>query len=86
MRSSSSSNEGAHGAICRRWPFLAHLASLAAMLVVWQAIASFFPPSLLPGPIPVFKRVWEILISGKFAFHMAQTLLRVGVGFLLAFW
>lgn len=86
MRSSSSSSEGAPGAsMWRRWPLFARLASVAAMIVVWQAIASFFPPALFPGPIPVFKKVWEIFVSGKFAFHMGQTLLRVAAGFLLAF-
>ncbi len=64
---------------------LVHVASVSAMLLAWHAIASFFPPSLLPGPIPVFKRVGEILISGRFAVHMAATLLRVGAGFFLAF-
>ena len=55
------------------------------MLVVWHAIARFFPPTLLPGPIPVFRRVWEIVLSGQFVIHMAATLLRVVVGFLSAF-
>jgi NitT/TauT family transport system permease protein len=86
MRSSSSSSEVAHGAsVWRRWPFLVHLASLTAMLVAWQVVAAFFPPALLPGPIPVFRKVWEIVVSGRFVFHMSQTLLRVGAGFLLAF-
>jgi NitT/TauT family transport system permease protein len=62
-----------------------HLASLATMLAVWQAVASFFPPSLLPGPVPVFEKVSEIVASGRFVFHMSQTLLRVAAGFLLAF-
>jgi len=55
------------------------------MLLAWHATASAFPPSLLPGPIPVFKRVGEIFVSGRFAVHMAATLLRVGAGFFLAF-
>jgi NitT/TauT family transport system permease protein len=86
MRSSSSSSSASRGvSVWRRWPFLVHLASLVAMLAVWQAVASFFPPSLLPGPLPVFRKVWEIAVSGRFAFHMSQTLLRVAAGFLLAF-
>jgi NitT/TauT family transport system permease protein len=86
MRSSSSSTEGARGAsIWRRWPPLVYVLSVLAMLVAWHAISSFFPTQLLPGPIPVFKRVGEIFVSGRFAIHMGATLLRVGAGFFLAF-
>ena len=55
------------------------------MLLVWEIVSLFFPPSLLPGPAPVFARVWEIFLSGEFAVHMGQTLLRVMCGFVLAF-
>jgi NitT/TauT family transport system permease protein len=86
MKSSSSSSEGARGAaIWRRWPVLVYLVSLATMLVVWHAIAKFFPPTLLPGPFPVFVRVWEIVVSGKFTEHMFATVARVLAGFLSAF-
>src|SRR5262245_19789798 len=86
MKSSSSSSEGAQGAsIWQRWPALVYLASLATMLLVWHAIARFFPPTLFPGPIPVFERVWEIIVSGQFIVHMAATVLRVAAGFLCAF-
>jgi len=86
MRSSSSSSEGAQaGSIWQRWPALVYLASLLTMLVVWHAIASFFPPTLLPGPIPVFQRVWSIMLSGQFLLHMGATMLRVATGFLAAF-
>jgi NitT/TauT family transport system permease protein len=86
MTSSSSSIEGANGAsLWRRWPPLVYVASVAAMLVGWHAIASFFPPSLLPGPLPVFRRVAEIFVSGRFAVHMGATLLRVVAGFVSAF-
>src|SRR5712692_9969331 len=86
MKSSSSSSEGAQGAsIWQRWPALVYLASLSTMLVVWHAIARFFPPTLLPGPIPVFQRVGGIIVSGQFVVHMAATMLRVAPGFLSAF-
>src|SRR5713101_6553335 len=86
MRSSSSLSEGAQGpSMWRRWPLLVHLASLTAVLVVWHAIAWFFPPTLLPGPIPVFERVWQIIVSGNFVVHMGATLLRVAAGFFFAF-
>src|SRR5713101_1697598 len=86
MKSSSSSIEGAPGAsIWLRWPMLVHVASVSAMLLAWHAIASFFPPTLLPGPIPVFERVWQIILSGNFTVHMGATLLRVAAGFFFAF-
>ena len=86
MKSSSSSIEGPKRAsVWRRWPLLVYLASVAAMLIGWHAIASFFPPSLLPGPLPVFRRVGEIFASGRFAVHMGATLLRVVAGFVTAF-
>jgi len=86
MRYSSSSTEAARGASTwRRRPALVYLASVLAMLVSWHAVASFFPTALLPGPIPVFRKVWEIFVSGQFAVHMGATLLRVFAGFFLAF-
>ncbi len=82
----SSSSEGSVAQLRRRpRPILLYLASGASVVVAWQVIAWFFPPSLLPGPLTVFRTVAEIVFSGKFVFHMAHTLFRVGVGFLLAF-
>lgn len=82
----SSLSEAVWGArMWRRWPILVHFASILTLLLLWQAIAWFFPPSLLPGPVAVFGTVWEIFVSGKFFFHMVHTLLRVGAGFLWAF-
>lgn len=72
-------------AVRRRWRPLVRLASVAVVVLGWQLIAAFFPPSLLPGPVAVLGRVWAIFVSGQFAFHMAHTLLRVGAGFLGAF-
>lgn len=87
MSSSSASSDVVAVGSGRQWPRLpvAHLASVATVLLAWQLIAGFFPPSLLPGPAVVFRRVWTIVMSGQFVFHMAHTLLRVGVGFLCAF-
>ena len=86
MKSSSSSAEAVQGAsIWQRWPALVYLASLLTMLLVWHGISRFFPPALLPGPIPVFARVWEIIVSGQFVVHMVATVGRVVAGFVLAF-
>lgn len=86
MKSSSSSSDRASSASAwQRWPALAYLASLAAMLGGWHVLSRFFPPALFPGPIPVFVRVWEIIVSGQFAVHMLATVGRVAAGFVLAF-
>lgn len=86
MTSSSSSTDTPGGvSLVRRWPLLVYLASLATLLLLWQAVAAFFPPSLLPGPVAVFRKVAQIIVSGKFFFHMAHTLARVGAGFVAAF-
>src|SRR5438128_1235228 len=92
MRSSSVSSEtvsvaprGRPSMVWHRWPLLIHCASVVAVLAVWQLVAAFFPPSLLPGPTTVLRRVATIVVSGQFAFHMTHTLLRVGVGFVCAF-
>ncbi len=61
------------------------LASGGALLLAWAALARFFPPSVLPGPGRVLTEVGAILASGEFPFHMGKTLLRVGLGFAIAF-
>ncbi len=59
--------------------------SFAGLILAWTMVARFFPPSVLPGPGRVLVEVWAILTSGEFLFHMGKTLLRVGVGFAIAF-
>ncbi|MBI3013487.1 MAG: ABC transporter permease [Candidatus Tectomicrobia bacterium] len=59
--------------------------SLLAILVVWWIISLFFPPSFIPGPEIVLKKVAALLFTGEFLFHMYKTLLRVILGFLWAF-
>ncbi len=66
-------------------PLALRLASGAVLLLAWYAAARLYPPSILPGPSQVLAEVWAILASGDFLFHMGKTLLRVGVGFAIAF-
>lgn len=65
-------------------PGSARLASLAAFFVAWQLIVWLFAPALLPGPAEVAIRFYEQLRSGELPGHLAITLLRVFVSFLLA--
>lgn len=67
-------------------PYLIRAASLSLLLLIWWTVSLFFPPTFVPGPGLVFKRVIGIIWSGEFFFHMYQTLFRVVIGFLLAYW
>ncbi len=61
------------------------LLSIASILIVWAGLASFFPPMLLPGPLVVARRLAELAARGDFWIHLRATILRVVVGFGLAF-
>lgn len=64
-------------------PVTAGLSALT-ILVVWQALSFFYPPSYLPGPRIVAQEIVRILASGEFLTHMLDTFRRVIVGFLIA--
>ena len=59
--------------------------SVAIMLTLWAMIASFFPPTLLPGPAVVGVRLAELMGTGDFWVHLGVTVQRVVAGFVLAF-
>lgn len=61
------------------------LLSLIALLVAWSIIASFFDPTILPGPVIVLKEVYKIFSTGEFLVHMFATIRRVVIGFVWAF-
>ena len=61
------------------------LLSLIALLVAWSIIASFFDPTILPGPAIVLKEVYKIFSTGEFLVHMFATIRRVVIGFIWAF-
>jgi NitT/TauT family transport system permease protein len=61
------------------------LVSVASILVVWAVLAAFFPPTLLPGPHVVARRLGELASRGDFWVHLRATIARVAVGFLAAF-
>jgi NitT/TauT family transport system permease protein len=50
---------------------------------VWFVLAALFPPSIIPGPVAVFKAMGENLASGQAFYHLYKTLLRVGLGLIL---
>ena len=63
----------------------AWLSSVAGIFVLWAILAAFFPPSLLPGPFVVARRLVELAARGDFWFHLGMTIRRVVLGFGLAF-
>lgn len=59
--------------------------SLASLVALWWLVASFFPPTLLPNPAVVSRRLWELITTGEFWAQAYATILRVLMGFAFAF-
>lgn len=59
--------------------------SFASLVIAWSVVASFFPPTLLPGPWVVARRLWELNASGVFWVQAFATIGRVLIGFTCAF-
>jgi NitT/TauT family transport system permease protein len=57
--------------------------SIASLLAVWLILALVFPPTIVPGPVPVFKALARNIASGQAFYHLYKTLLRVGFGLIL---
>ena len=61
------------------------LLSVASILLLWSVLAAFFPPTLLPGPVVVARRLGELAARGDFWMHLRATIVRVVIGFGMAF-
>lgn len=61
----------------RTWPLL-------ALALLWQVAAMQAHSRVLPTPLAVLQVLWREAASGELLFHLGQTLLRVGISFLLA--
>lgn len=61
------------------------LLSVGSVVILWTVIAAFFPPSLLPPPGVVARRLAQLIVAGDFWFHLGPTLRRVVTGFGAAF-
>ncbi len=59
-------------------------ASLLGLLAIWQGLAWWFDSPLLPAPLEVFKLLSQHLASGELPHHLAITLARLSISFLLA--
>lgn len=60
------------------------LASFAAMLLIWLALAHFSDARHLPGPIAVAQSIFDEAQSGELLVHLGATLARVGAAFAIA--
>src|SRR5215831_5370080 len=57
--------------------------SIVSLLVAWLVLSMFLSPTIVPGPVPVFKAMAENVVSGQAYVHLSRTLLRVGFGLIL---
>jgi len=60
------------------------LVSVIVLIGAWAVAASFSSPTFLPGPDRIARKIVNIVLYEDFFFHLGNTLLRVGLGFLLA--
>ena len=65
------------------WP---KLAAVSIGLLIWQIVvwSGWKPDYLLPGPVPVFKALWNGLSDGPLLDATVNTLQRAVIGFALA--
>lgn len=64
---------------------LLSLIGLAAILVLWELafVMRWVNPVLLPGPVEVARALGKLVASGELALHLAASLYRIGVGWVL---
>jgi len=62
---------------------LLRVSSILSLFIIWLILARLFPPTIVPGPIAVFKAMAETLRSGQAFYHLYKTLVRVGFGLIL---
>jgi NitT/TauT family transport system permease protein len=65
-------------------PVVARAASLLLLILVWEIVATALHDRLLPPPGAVLRALGEETASGRFPHHLAVTLRRVGLSFLVA--
>ena len=55
--------------------------AIVATLVVWQIYADYRDTRLIPTPIRVFTKLYEIVVSGLFFEELAASMVRIAIGF-----
>jgi NitT/TauT family transport system permease protein len=68
----------------RKNPLLSAI-SIAALLLVWEVASRLHlvPPLFLPAPSRVAWRAWELTANGELPIHLAASLKRILVGYVL---
>ena len=57
---------------------------VAILLAAWQLAAAAAAPSILPGPLPVVRAVWELAAKGLLLRYVVASLFRVTWGYSMA--
>ena len=57
--------------------------SIVALALLWLILSTLFPPTIVPGPVPVVKAMLQNIQSGQAFYHIYKTLLRVVFGLIL---
>ena len=67
-----------------RW--IAHISGPIAVLAAWEAVVRFgdADPIILPAPSTIAATFVSMLLSGELAFHAANSIARLAIGYLLA--
>ncbi len=63
---------------------LLRLASLLLLVGCWIGAAALLGPNILPGPLATVAFAWRELLSGELFFHVAVTMRRVLIAFVVA--
>ena len=64
---------------------LPRILSIASLIVVWLILTLMFPPTIVPGPVAVFKAMWENLASGQ-AFYIGLAVYAVMMSLIGSFY
>ncbi|HWK61220.1 MAG TPA: ABC transporter permease [Eoetvoesiella sp.] len=68
----------------RKTRALYYLATLAALLLIWQCLANAVQADYLPGPVKVLPRLVELMSEATLWSALASSLLRLAISFILA--
>lgn len=63
---------------------LIRVLSIIGLILLWYGVVWFYQPPLLPSPTAVLDRLLQELGSGMLWLHLASTLRRVAIAFILA--
>lgn len=68
----------------RLYRLLLLVAGYVSMVLVWQWVSYYLSPAVLPGPLDVAERMWEILEGGDFLDDFGVSVGKTFAGFAIA--